>query len=147
MNIYQYIADLWATELSNRILKQVTTKLKKVGIAHAPADSGLINLWEEICAQVHGEEFWDWDDYDESIDGLIEPHVAKLGWDQQLVLWLKTDEGWSWAYDHGNDDDGVKGIALNTDAIVEYLRIQLLEDASVFTSRRLERFLWSEEDY
>ena len=58
-------------------------------------ESGLKNIWDEICVQVIEAEYSDyWSYFVRTVELMIEPEVEKLpDWTQQPI-WLKTDEGW-----------------------------------------------------
>lgn len=65
-------------------------------------DSGLRNVWEEVCVQVQGEESFYWDTYLDVIDDLLTAFVEELSQQDRLALWLRTEAGYDWL-DEVND--------------------------------------------
>ena len=59
-------------------------------------DSGLINLWDEICVQVQGESSVMWEMYEDLAMGIIEAEACKLANHVLEAIWLQTDPGMEW---------------------------------------------------
>ena len=59
-------------------------------------DSGLINVWEEICVQLQHEESFSWDAYEETIRTFVDSYVDELSNHEREAVWLQTPEGEDW---------------------------------------------------
>jgi hypothetical protein len=145
MRIEQHIAIAWAERLTKKVLDDVIDILTHTN-AELSGDSGLKNVWEEVCAQVQSQESAYWSAYDWTLSDLIERTVGNLGHDEQLALWSITDAGWDYIHDHHTDRDGVKNVPVDTGDIVQKLRGVLLSAADDYESPTLYRFLWGEDD-
>lgn len=55
-------------------------------------DSGLNNLWDEICVQVQGEESIFWDMYVDLIDSCIESRANKLKPHELMTIWWQNED-------------------------------------------------------
>ncbi len=77
-----------------RISRKVILALQKMtDCLMAGSDSGLKNVWDEICVQVQEEYSYHWDSYVETVEGLAEAEVGKLSKSIQEAIWLQTDDG------------------------------------------------------
>lgn len=139
--IEQHIVKAWANRLAATTVKEVIDKLKGMA-AKLSGDSGLTNVWEEICAQVQGEASAYWAAYQDAIEGLLHTCLESLDRDAQLALWAVTDVGWDYIYDHHADPDGSASVALNTGDIVSMLASDVLSAAADYESPSLYRFKW-----
>lgn len=107
-------------------------------------DSGLTNAWEEICVQVRGEESFYWNFYIDVIDDFLAGALTSFSPDQLQALWLSTDNGWDWAYDH-QDEPGLTP-PVDTADIVADLRGMLMSDAEDYESENIYRYLYGADD-
>lgn len=145
MRIEEHIVASWAAKLSERAVTDVVLHLEGME-ATLSGDSGLENVWEEVCAQVQGEESIDWSTYEDIIVDLLHSVVKGLDRDAQLALWAATDSGWDYIYDHHADKNGAVGAPLDIGAIVAKLKEDVLSAAADYESPRLYRYIWGEDD-
>lgn len=148
MRIEQYIAGAWAKQLSNKLIKDSISALEQMDSNELLSgdDSGLKNVWEEICVQVQYEESFFWDAYVKMMDGLLAGFVELLDNDARMALWAVTDEGWNYVYDHHADDEGVADVPVSEDEIVNKLKDELLSAASNYSNSNITKFLRRHED-
>lgn len=108
-------------------------------------DSGLRNVWEEVCVQVQGEESFYWDTYLDVIDDLLTAFVEELSQQDRLALWLRTEAGYDWL-DEVNDGnaDGTEPPVL-IDQVSDDLKSDLLARAADFESTATRRYLASQD--
>lgn len=109
-------------------------------------DSGLKNVWEEICVQVQDEQSVFWEAYVETMESLLAGYVELLDRDARLALWTATDAGWDYIYDHHADDDGVADVPVVEDEIVAKLKDELISAAASYSNQRIAKFLQRHED-
>ncbi|UVJ44300.1 hypothetical protein NVV94_01405 [Pseudomonas sp. LS1212] len=145
MRIEQQIVDAWATSLVIEVVSDVINVLEGMD-AVLSGDSGLANVWEEVCAQVRLGESLDWPIYEESIVDLLCAGVEELDRDAQLALWAVTDEGWDYIYDHHADEGGATGAPLDISDIVAKLKKDVLSAAADYESPSLHRYIWGKND-
>ena len=108
MRIERSIAHSWATQLGSKVVKSGVAALKRKDTEQilSGEDSGLKNVWDEICVQVQSEESVFWGTYLETVEGILLGLVEALNRAERLALWAETDEGWDYVYDHRDDEDG-----------------------------------------
>lgn len=147
MRIEQHIVSAWAEQLAGKLIQDAIEALQKMDSAEMlSGDSGLKNVWEEICVQVQGEQSFFWDTYVETMEGLLEGYAELLNPDARMALWAVTDQGWDYIADHHADDQGAAQAPVDMHAIVDMLRDKLLAAAADFSNQRVERFLARHEE-
>lgn len=87
--IISEIADAECEKISRKVILALQ---KNVDCLMAGDDSGLKNIWDEICVQVQDEYSYYWDSYVETVEGLIEVEVEKLSKSIREAIWLQTDD-------------------------------------------------------
>jgi hypothetical protein len=126
--------------IRNKIVDQTISELESFGEGYMLSgdDSGLESLWEEICVQVQGEESFHWYAYVETIENLLRGFVDDLSSAERIAIWLSTDAGTDWVYDHqaGSTVDDTPPVS-DTD-IIEELKSKLMSRASAYKKRRNE---------
>jgi len=147
MSIEQHIVAAWATQLSDKIIMEAIDALQKMDSDEMlSGDSGLKNVWEEVCVQVQDEQSCFWDTYVETIESLLDGYVAMLDPDARLALWALTDEGCDYIYDHRAEDVGVGDVPVMSEEIVVKLKDSLLSAAADFEHPRIAKFIARHED-
>ncbi len=62
----------------DKITVRIITQLRKLKRNHLlSSDSGLKNVWEEICAQVQGGDSYYWEEYQETINKFIKEDLER----------------------------------------------------------------------
>ena len=148
MRIEQQIVAAWARQLSDKLIKDSIAALEQMDANEMLSgdDSGLKNVWEEICVQVQQEESIFWDAYLETMEGLLTGFVELLDRDARMALWAVTDEGSDYVDDHQADTDGVRDVPVSEDEIVSKLKDGLLSAAANYSNARITKFLARHED-
>jgi hypothetical protein len=97
------VRDL-ADEVFDRLARRVVATLQRLknGLLSGD-DSGLANIWDEICAQIQYEESWAWDAYDETVKQVAAEQLKKLSAHEREAIWLQTPQGEDW--ECKNEDD------------------------------------------
>jgi hypothetical protein len=79
--------------LCEMMAKKVIADLQNVTDLGLGEDTGLANVWEEICVQRQGEESAAWEAYEETVRVLIEAHLEDLTTSDRCAVWFETDKG------------------------------------------------------
>lgn len=80
-----------AQQLVESWVRQLQRQKRNSNMLHSPEDSGLENLWDEICVQVQGEHSLFWELEQEYLYQLIYHQLEKRCTQNQLrILWLQT---------------------------------------------------------
>ncbi len=94
----------FAKVAATAVAEQAIAALMKCTDTLSGDDSGLENTWEEICAQVQGEESFFWDAYRQIMNHAVLAELETLPGRDLAALWLQTDEGWDWHCDFEQSD-------------------------------------------
>ncbi len=125
--------------IAQSIVRETIDRLKAMTDCRMSGDdSGLANVWEEVCVQVQGEQSIFWGVYLATIDALLAPAVQAMDPVVRHALWLKTEGGQDWKFDHDDEDD-VGPPTFNTDDIIEYLNERVLTAAGNFENSAIRR--------
>jgi len=141
MEINEEIVYEFADFLANKISNKVERKLKKLkeGCMQSADDSGLINLWEEICVQMQFEEYFCWDLYEKLIEDYIESQVDLLLPYEKTALWLQTEKGINWEIENEGKDGSFTYIVND---IVKYIAEKYIySKAREYSNVRIRRYL------
>ena len=147
MRIEQHIVAAWAKQLSDKLLEKSISCLEQMNYSGMLSgdDSGLNNVWEEICVQIQTELSFFWGSYVEMMESLLSCYVEQLDRDARLALWAVTDEGWDYIYDHHAEDARVEDVPVFVDEIVAKLMEELLSVAASYSNQRITRFVQRHE--
>lgn len=108
-------------------------------------DSGLGNVWEEICVQVRAGEMPFWSAYEAAMRDAILGALPSLCAEDRVALWLKSDPGRDWRYEH--DDDKWGSPPVDDEEIAAFvIRDYLVPMADNYSNGRIERFLFPDDD-
>ena len=140
MDISEKITNQLANTISERISHKVELSLKEMkdGL-QSSEDSGLENLWDEICVQVQSAHSMFWSLYDNLIYGLTLSNVKKLESYEMEAIWLQTDDGKDWKQEVSEKDCD---FSYSTDEIAEHIaREYVYEKAGTYRNKRIIRYL------
>lgn len=147
MRIEQHLAAAWASQLSETLIKDAIQTLEEMDSQEMlSGDSGLKNVWEEVCVQVQDEQSFFWETYVETMEGLLAGFVELLDTNARLALWTRTESGRDYIDDHQADDEAALDIPVDAVEIVAMLMDDLLSAAANHESRSISRFLQRHED-
>ena len=99
-------------------------------------DSGLANLWDEVCVQMQGQESGMWEFYVDTNRDLIERQVNALSLELTEAIWLQTENGFGWDFDENEPLD----LEYSQDDIVDHILNQVLTLAENWNNRRIESY-------
>lgn len=147
MRIEQHLAAAWASQLSETLIKDAIQSLEEMDSQEMlSGESGLKNVWEEVCVQVQDEQSFFWETYVETMEGLLAGFVELLDANARLALWTLTESGRDYIDEHQADDGAALDIPVDAVEIVAMLMDGLLSAAANHESRSISRFLQRHED-
>lgn len=130
-NLISEIAEVECSKLVSKIIKNFQSRSQE-GLSGD--DSGLKDLWEEICVQVQGEESIFWDLYMDEIENAIEYEVEELPAAMLKVIWLQTDNGYCFEGEENDQED----FSVKQD-VIDLIESKVLSEAEDFSNERIER--------
>jgi hypothetical protein len=113
------------------------TEMRK-GYLLSGDDSGLVNVWKEICVQVQLQESVFWDAYDRTVWDIIYWDVKNLPQPVLTTLWLETIPGEDWLCDQ---DEQVGAVPYCVEDVVEHVKGILYSMAGDWSNRRIQAYL------
>src|SRR5688500_13420926 len=111
------LANKACEAISGKVIRALT---KMTDGMQSGDDSGLKNVWEEICVQVQGEESVFWEAYLETIESLILKEVSELDAATKQAIWLQSEQGIDWRYNNEDENSGEK-VPIDTQDIAKYV--------------------------
>jgi hypothetical protein len=97
--IEERLIQEYAQAAATAVAEKAVAGLSKCTATLSGDDSGLRNAWEEICAQVQGEESFFWATYQQFMRDIVLAELEKLPSRDLAAIWLQTDAGWDWHSD------------------------------------------------
>lgn len=138
----RYRSDAWQELLALALVSRTIEALEGMDsdAERLSGESGLSNVWEEICVQVQLEHSFYWDTYVETMENLVGAYVEDLDREARVALWKLTERGEEYF-------DGLEGAApdpactpFSNDDICEMLMSRLMQVASDHESPTIEAF-------
>lgn len=102
-------------------------------------DSGLQNLWEEVCVQVQLQHSHFWNIYEEMMESMVEHEVSKLKPHQLMAAWLCTEAGNDWRFD---DEEKREEPSADAEQVAHWVYTEhLMSLANNYTNVRVQEYL------
>ena len=135
------IVEELASEIGKRITRKTIRDLQKMGEEFMQSgDSGLENVWDEICVQVQYESSLLWELYDETVRLCVAHFVSELKYYERFALWFQAEDAHYWKYE--DDEEQKKGPALSEEEIVNYVvNDYVYSEADRWSNQRIRAYL------
>ena len=103
-------------------------------------DSGLKNIWEEICVQVQYERSVLWDTYDETVKSIVSGYFDDLDDYEKIAIWLCTSSGCEWISE--NESSGIEDCDFDSEDAVDHIVSEhVYNKASSWSNERIRNYL------
>lgn len=137
-----------AIVIRKQIVRSAISELKAMEPSGLAGDDACLkSVWEEICAQVQGEESPEWDVYIQTIETIIAAAAEVIQPEEKCALWLYTDAGDRWLDDNlPTGISQIESLVFNIEDIANELTSHVLSAASDYETPSLYRFLHGEDD-
>lgn len=119
-----------------RALQRMTTQDELL----SGEDSGLTNVWEEICVQLQQEESFSWGAYKETIRVFVGYYIDEMSNHERKAVWLQTPEGEDW--DSELDEEREPYPVFNGDITNYIVYDYVLSKGNDWTNPRIRAFLY-----
>ncbi len=139
MDQLKIIADL-GEDVARRCALRVVKLLKGMNDPLLSGqDSGLVNIWEEVCVQVQLQESGEWELYEDMMEGMVEMEVKEMKWHQLVAAWLCTEAGGEWRFTEEEDREEPH---VDPDVVSNWIyHEQLISMANDYTNERIREYL------
>lgn len=96
-NYYENLIREAGEDIIQRLVRSWIRQLQKIkrkdGMMASPDDSGLENLWDDVCVQIQGERSMFWNLYEDYLYDMIYSQLEKrCTWNELEILWTQTRE-------------------------------------------------------
>lgn len=134
-------AEALAASLVKRFVRHFQ-RMRDPAMLLSGDDSGLKNVWDEICVQKQAFESTDWRTHQRMIELVACVTVDELGATEKQTLWVLTESGWSWLYDvsRGIEPNEKEAIPIDDD-LVQLLATRTLSYAADYSNVRIRKYL------
>jgi hypothetical protein len=129
-----------ASKACNNVADQVVAHLQEM-TDHLPSgESGLANIWEEICVQVQYEQSVVWDEvYDYTVRLVVGTFVDELADEQREAIWRQTERGMEWELDE--EPEGEQAPVMDVDVVNYVTETYVYARADQYSNPRVEQYL------
>jgi hypothetical protein len=93
------VRDLAIRAIDKTVRRTIRTLQKQTDGLQSGDDSGLVNLWGEVCVQMQFEKSFYWQTYEHVIESILPVHLDRLSPLELEAIWLQTDAGIDWLSD------------------------------------------------
>jgi hypothetical protein len=132
------LISAFARKSTERFSRRVVRELQQIKDLLSGDDSGLENVWDEICVQIQGQESFFWSAYDETVRAVVVAMLDKVPITELQVVWFQTDAGEEWLED---SDRRNPETPWNRDDVVEYIVAAVYDLAANWSNRRIRAYL------
>jgi len=109
-----------ASSICQRIARRTISALQRLTDCRLSGDdSGLENVWDEVCVQMQHEKSFHWWAYEETIRSHVLSYVEDLEDYERWAVWLQTEAGWDWSYEA--EEEREKDVYVDPHGIVDYI--------------------------
>lgn len=128
-----------AKATTDRIVRKVIAQLQRQTEGRQSGDdSGLANVWDEVCVQLQFQESIFWDVYVETVKQFLAGPVDDLADYELAAVWLQTPQGEDWL---GEEDGSRDADPVYWGDVVDYLFEMLCEKAANWSNPRIRTYL------
>lgn len=146
---YEELVEESGKQIVQRLARSWIRQLQKIKrenqMMQSPEDSGLVNLWDEICVQIQEERSIFWDLYEDYLRKMICSQLEERCSRNELeILWCQTklfqelaeeEEGLS-----GKNSPPWKGICM--EELTDWCLSKLLDAAADYGNERIEKYIY-----
>ena len=137
------LGEALAEEATTGLARLAIRDLKRLREGHlqSGSDSGLRDVWDEVCVQVQHQESVMWSAYESVMYGVIERRAANASRLQLHAIWLMTHAGEEWLYEVEAQGGTAYELSYCLEDVVEYLLQHVLGCAADWSNPRIRRYL------
>lgn len=151
MTLEQQILSKFSEEIAERITQKTITHLQQLDNTLSGDDSGLTNVWDEVCVQQQFQHSFYQEAYVELITSTVPGFVEGCKRHEQLAIWLQTDDGCESStmenkerlYDH--PESSLNDAPQHVDSVVDVFLNDVLAKANDWSNPKIRAYLESQQ--
>ena len=146
-NILSCQADKMRSAVVRKCIRKLQSHKRDSNMLQSDEDSGLENLWDEVCVQTQFQYFWNWCLYEDYMKDLICSFLKDMFDENELnILWSQTEEFVEWLDEYYDNPKGYlhKCNIIGTyclDNIMDLIFDDLISVSVNYTNARIEKYL------
>ena len=136
------LLEVVAVDATKRVVSKAVRKLQgmREGHLHSGPDSGLRDVWDEICVQVQGMQSGFWDHYERVAWSIVRSLLADMSRVELHAVWVQTRGGEEWL-DENEDSPNGEDRPYSEEEVAEYLLRALLNRAADWSNSRIRSYV------
>lgn len=139
------LTEVLARDAIGGLTRTVIRDLQQLRGEHTQSgpESGLRDVWDEICVQVQLERSPLWDAYLAVLEATVERRMRDVGAVRLKAIWLQTRRGQAWIDEVAERGRGeaTPSRVWNAEDVLEHLRERVLSVATEWSNARIRRYL------
>jgi len=132
------IAEIACKRISSKVVRELQKMTEDL---LSGDDSGLINIWDEVCVQVQAQHSIHWGIYLDVIESIIYEKLEKLDSMTKQAIWLQTADARSWQDECNENERGEIPAFLASEISYYILNKYILNAAANWTNKRIEEYI------
>ena len=130
----------FAEDVCRRLTRRVLRSLRGMTDTRLSGDdSGLTNVWDEVCVQVQFEQSVFWDAYEQTVTALVAGEFAKLSLHEREAVWLQSPEGANWSCE--DEDEREPAPVYDPQAVDHIVREFVYAEAGRWSNPQIREYL------
>ncbi len=145
MNCYERAAARYIDDVCEELAGKVIWRLQRLHSTMSGDDSGLTNVWDELCVQVQGEHSFFYDLYLDMAEQITRAALQDVNPHLLALIWLESNEGRDWQLAYDEDDPDAPGPAeewVEADVVRYVLDEYVLRLAGEYTNKKIENYIY-----
>jgi hypothetical protein len=142
MTFYENTLESYIADVCTELADKVVWRLQRLKSTMSGADSGLTNVWDELCVQAQGEQSAFYDLYLDTAEKMIQALLREMSPHLQALLWLETEEGRELRWMDEDDTPDLAGIWVEAEVAQYILQEYVLQRAADYTNKKIENYIY-----
>jgi hypothetical protein len=139
MSVHAAIVSQLAQESVSRTVRRTVRRLQRDTTSRTSGtDSGLRNVWDEICVQAQFEESVFWPAYLTLVRNLVAREVEAICHPELCAIWFETNPGSEWESEAG---DTSSDIPVFGDDVIDHVSSRVISLAADWSNPRIRAYL------
>lgn len=142
MTFYESTLESYIADVCRGLADKVVWRLQRLESTMSGEDSGLTNVWDELCVQVQGEQSPFYDLYLDMAEKMIQALLQEVNPHLQALLWLETEEGQDLRWADEDDVPDLAKIWVEAEVVAYILQEYVLARAADYTNKKIENYIY-----
>jgi hypothetical protein len=139
MTPHEHVVSEIAELVTKRVVRRATRKVQELRDGmQLGEDTGLLNIWDEVCVQVQTERTLVWWAYEKTIRSILHGELQRVPAQELKAIWLEMALGADWAQEEGVDESP----SYCLDDVEDHVYDALMTNAVNYSNERIRSFMY-----